>query len=512
MTTWYFDATNGVDANAGTSISAPKKMWENFSQPSAAAGDTFLFLRGTTQVFVNGFTQLKGGTSETAICRYGVYGSGTSPVTWTKPSGAGNMLLNLSNALKYIDVEDMVFDAGTVCLNVIYCAIQGASNAGFLRFYRCHFKNATSSGYNTGTESLKTGIMSNLVFEDCEFYDNGGHGIILSGVNTCFLRRCKFYRNGATLSTGGHGFSSGASKTSATSGWTNTSGTIWQRTLAANETTIYYVMSSVTSFTRLRLTAGTQTAPGLGEYGVSGGILYINVNSASNPSGQSIIYAWKRAYALTVEDCEAYDNIWNQSAPYHEGHGFAFDDWADDSVFRRNKSYNNQGAGFSINRGDRNTLVGNIAYGNWQSALVIQPNDNLQVINNTFYSNNTGLGATAGEIFSNGSSKTAVISNNILLATVNYGISSETSDTGFTGSKNCVNGHIVAAEKNPFMTGTVSVNPNLDANYRPQAATVIRAGSYLGGKDFYGKQFYNSPNIGAVDDLTTTPRYVLISA
>ena len=34
---------------------------------------------------------------------------------------------------------------------------------------------------------------------------------------------------------------------------------------------------------------------------------------------------------------------------------------------------------------------------------------------------------------------------------------------------------------------------------------------YLGGKDFYGKQFYNSPNIGAVDDLSRTSRYAVIS-
>lgn len=67
-----------------------------------------------------------------------------------------------------------------------------------------------------------------------------------------------------------------------------------------------------------------------------------------------------------------------------------------------------------------------------------------------------------------------------------------------------------------FGTGTqaisstsLSVNPDIDGDYRPQSASVKRKGAYLGGKDFYGKRFYNPPNIGGVDDSTATPRYIL---
>lgn len=66
-----------------------------------------------------------------------------------------------------------------------------------------------------------------------------------------------------------------------------------------------------------------------------------------------------------------------------------------------------------------------------------------------------------------------------------------------------------------FVAGTQAPNatsltedPDLDNDYRPRAAAVKRSGAYLGGKDYYGKHFYNPPNIGAVDDLTTTPRYI----
>lgn len=67
-----------------------------------------------------------------------------------------------------------------------------------------------------------------------------------------------------------------------------------------------------------------------------------------------------------------------------------------------------------------------------------------------------------------------------------------------------------------FATGTqalsassTNVNPNLDGDYRPQAVEAIRKGTYQGGKDYYGKHYYNPPNIGAVEDMTTAPRYIL---
>jgi hypothetical protein len=65
-----------------------------------------------------------------------------------------------------------------------------------------------------------------------------------------------------------------------------------------------------------------------------------------------------------------------------------------------------------------------------------------------------------------------------------------------------------------FGTGTQAIhasslatNPDLDTDYRPKASQVKRSGVYLGGKDYYGKQFYDTPNIGAVEDVTNTPRY-----
>jgi parallel beta-helix repeat protein len=407
---------------------------------------------------------------------------------------------------------------GTDCRNPINFASSGSTDTIGNAIRRCFFvgSNRPTIGGGSGLTIQQaydgTGYARDYVVEDCEFFDNESHGLIIIGGQNIQVRRCKFYRNGTKDPDGGHGFSARYHRTDATSGWTNSSATIWQRPLAANELDVYYVQTSVYPYYRVRKTAGAQTAPGIGEYGVSGGMLYINLNSALNPNGQGIRYAWGKCSGLLVEQCESYNNYWNQAAPYHEGHGFAFDDFTDSSALIGNKSYNNQGAGFSINLGDDNKIVGNIAYGNWQSGLVSNPTDRTNVINNTFYLNNTGTGALLGEIFFSGFCRDAVISNNIVISTRSYGISRETTDTGFTGIKNnifMIGGGV--PEKNASVMQTVVVDPQLDNLYRPQATGVTRSGIYLGGKDFYGKQFYNSPNIGAVDDLSRTSRYAVIS-
>ena len=55
--------------------------------------------------------------------------------------------------------------------------------------------------------------------------------------------------------------------------------------------------------------------------------------------------------------------------------------------------------------------------------------------------------------------------------------------------------------------GAIMAEPESDSRYRPYAAAYKRTGANLGGKDFYGNQFYSAPNIGAVEDETATPRY-----
>lgn len=513
--TWYFDSVNGSDSNGGHSPNNALQNYSTFNTGLTGLGDILLFKRGTTQtISVVGGKSVRSGASDTVRARYGAYGEAQVPYSiWKYGAAGGNTILTAARS-SYIDFEDMYFDMrNTNCRTSIYFASQSTFPTTSNAIRRCYFQGSNTPvigggcGMSIQREDSATVWPTNYVVEDCEFFDNEGHGLFIKGSQNMIVRRCRFYRNGSASPTGGHGFSAGTNLTAASSGWTNTNGTIWQRTLTGTEATILYVKTDVAAYTRLRLTGGTQTSPGAGEFGLSGGVLYINVNSASNPSGQGVYYVWGKCSGLIVEDCESHDNIWYRAAAYQEGHGFAFDDYSDDSIFRRNKSYNNEGSGFSINRGDRNTLFANIAYGNQQAGVVASPCDGLKIFNNVFRGNNTGTQTYTGEIATNGYCRDFVISNNILLPTVSYGISRQVTDTGFTGTKNCIYGHTVAPEKYSSVSATVSVDPQLDGNYRPRAAALIRAGANLGGKDFYGKQFYSAPNMGAVEDGTATPRY-----
>lgn len=66
---------------------------------------------------------------------------------------------------------------------------------------------------------------------------------------------------------------------------------------------------------------------------------------------------------------------------------------------------------------------------------------------------------------------------------------------------------LAASRSNNFTN--LDGDPNLDEWYRPRNPALKRAGIYLGEKDFMGKQFYDTPNIGAVDD-EVDPRYLLM--
>ncbi|SHL42594.1 hypothetical protein SAMN05216428_102367 [Nitrosospira sp. Nsp11] len=103
-----------------------------------------------------------------------------------------------------------------------------------------------------------------------------------------------------------------------------------------------------------------------------------------------------------------------------------------------------------------------------------------------------------------------LVRNNIFTATRSAASAVKNSAAAWTGeSGNCYHG-FGSTQGHTLHASTTDVDPELDADYRPRCATLKRAGTYFGGKDFSGKPFYNPPNIGAVDDVTTTPRYALI--
>jgi hypothetical protein len=509
MTDRYFDWYNGSDSNDGLS---PAKPWQSYDAKRASiqTSDKIWIRRGTPQFTITSFMDAKSGVAG-APTIYGVYGDGQVPYAyWRNPDGLGNMILNFSGR-SYVTIQDIYFDGFGTCQYSLYMFANGSTACVGHTVRRCYFTNMKSgeAGLNLGGTATSTGDASDFLIEDNFFFKNPGHGMLLNGVHNARVRRNKFFQNGGDAQFGAHGLSCKARRTDATSGWTNTSGSVWQRNLAAYETAVYYVKSSLAPYQRLSLTAGTQTAPGLGEFGVSAGVLYVNIGT--NPTTNGINYAWGRCYNLTIEDNESYENIADPRSPDTEGHGFAFDDYTELSTFRGNSSHDNAGAAFSVNRGDNNKLEANVGYRNGLSAVVMAACKGTKIWHNTFYDNNQA-GKQNGEISAFTLAEIDLKNNNLVrgISKRRFALDIDATCT-YGGDGNNFYGYDEDARvASASLTNTTKINPMLTDYHAPQAPELIRSGTFIGCRDFNGKRFYNPASIGAVEQDSPRSRLIIV--
>lgn len=146
-------------------------------------------------------------------------------------------------------------------------------------------------------------------------------------------------------------------------------------------------------------------------------------------------------------------------------------------------------------------IVENVACGAFYGSATETGNAiyNNTVINSTVGIHKVGTTTPAGII---------LVKNNILKSCTT-GFDSVTGNPMIDADYNCIHGSTTPYSVIPAGSHDLSVDPNLDSDYRPRAVACKRSGEIVSGKDYYGKRFYNRPNIGAVDDLTDTPRYFL---
>lgn len=124
--------------------------------------------------------------------------------------------------------------------------------------------------------------------------------------------------------------------------------------------------------------------------------------------------------------------------------------------------------------------------------------------------NNTFINCTVGVYKHSNSTPAGVteVKNNILKNCTTGFISFDTNPV-ISNDYNCIYGSTTAYSKITAGANDLSINPDLDSEYRPRAVECKRSGVAIVGKDYYGKKFYEQPNIGAVDDISDTPRYFL---
>ncbi len=508
MATRYFDSALGNDTTGDGSVGNPWAQYDN-KVASVADGDTCLFKRGTTQSIVTQYRAPRQGISATQPFVMAAYGEGANPrfvytgVLW-------GYILNWANR-SWVTAEDLDFDAQGLDQSTVYVAGQTTGTCRGHRFKRCRFFNGglVRDGVSVAKESsATTATVFDIEFLNCDFFNNGGHGVIVVSATTVNFRKCRAWGNGATTPFGGHGISYRWHRTDVTGGWTLVSGVIYKRTLTAAEAAGSVTYMYTSTYPRMTKNTATPTTPAAGEFGVSVGELFVNVNA--NPVALGFRYAWGRCGDNLVEDCETFGNIVNPAAPYTEGHGIAFDDFTEDSIIRRCKSYNNQGIGLSINRGDRNTIEDCLVYENGINGIVLATSRSGVVQRSTFAGNNVGsvldpTGRTSEiSVASEGHNNTF---RNLAVAAksggLEYGIDIATGVTGSAVSYCSITG-CTTPVRTATPTNVIAGAPLLSPTYRPMAGSpLLQAGTHLGYKrDVMGVQRPNPPSIGAFDVAT----------
>lgn len=496
MATYYFDSVNGLDANAGTSEALPKQHYDNWNQASTAAGDRFLFKRGTTQIIATAGKSLIGGSSGNVVY-YGAYGDAALPRPKFVATHATTGIFNQSRRVHYT-VEDWHFDMQGVAFNSMYISAMSLGPVTGVRVRRCLFENAGGDypGLYIGREN-STNQTTDVVVEDCEFRNNGADGITVLACNNIRVRRCVGYDNGALGPNGGHNFRFTSRKVTTTSGWTLVSGTTYSRTLAAYETDVLFVQTP--TYARMTKNTSTPTTPSAGQFGVSGGLLYINNNA--NPAGVSITYVWDACDDVEFEECVSYRSLWNLAAPFHEGHGMSADDFASNCRFTGCAVFDNEGLGISLNGGDNNTVRNCFIYGNEMRAISLGSGVGNRVFGTVCIGNNIGRDATTTEIGGSATANNSTVSNSIVVGDGNsFGVYFD-SATGCVAQSNLIFG-VADAVFGGTETGTVTTDPLFVDLTQPwlglkPGSPCQSAGAYIqGAKDRFGRRYLNPPNIG----------------
>jgi hypothetical protein len=136
--------------------------------------------------------------------------------------------------------------------------------------------------------------------------------------------------------------------------------------------------------------------------------------------------------------------------------------------------------------------VGNVCVGNRIGITGTVAYTGLRIANNTI------IDASAYGVFAGFNSSTNVVSNNILLRCA-VGVATHANTTRANNDYFGNGTNWESTGGGGSIEGTaVLVDPQLRGDYVPQNSALNTAGTFLGGLDFYGKEYQSPPTIGAV--------------
>ena len=487
MATYYIDpnADAGGDGTTKALSSGDNThAFNTWSGLTTQAGNTYLQRAGTTVTsgIIMSVTATVGSPnvfgSYTATKDRSYEGS-VRPIL--DGTGLGGINGFIAAGHEYYTVEDLEVK------NFQNRGIQGLSNVNggitHATIRNCHVHNCWSDGIGFYLTLPDTSDQNtDCLVENCITHNNGYFGIAMMYAGTRMtVRNCTSYENG----WGGIAWDIWAQATNTNynldGGWTADGGGVYHRAYTLP-------VLNVTQFgpNGVLLTDGGATAtPALGEWGVTGGNLYINTGFV--PGDEYIIIHNRIMDNVLFENCTAYGNA---SA---DDTSIGLDEFASGII--RNCVAHTVGTGISFNLTDTCECYNNIVYDCTGEGILLAGERSTLVYNNVI--ENCGA---IGINFTGDDTDGTKIHNNIIIGGVD-GIETNGA-TNLIESNNCFYNQSGSA----FPTGTmdpsdIESDPLLGSDYRPTLnSPCIDAGTTsLSNKDFYGanKVRFNT-DIGAV--------------
>lgn len=495
-------AESYVDLNASTNgsgtVGSPYNSFAPFVS-SITAGDRIRVKRGTTKV-LNAGTRINvtiNGSGETLIDTYGeganpiLSGGGTNfnPIYVKRVSGGGNLII------RDLDVTNTPNDG----IVIESAASQTISNV-LVQRCRAYGTNVLNGAGKDGIRiscAKDGGLISNVVIDNCDAFNNQGHGIkVRDNTQNILVSNCRAWNNGIGSPSHGMGTSHSRALVASAGAWVSTSGGAYQATISTTalfQTTITLWLAvfcnNQNGYFWLTPTASSPPSPGQFYTGGSN-TLEINVGAAPSAAG---VYAAYLPTTARFEFCEVWGTI---DTDGNEGHGFGTDDLTQSAVYVGCVSRNNEGAGWTGNISQAAALYGSISHDNEKHGFYATGGKNVVLYNNDMIGNTLqGFRVQSG-------GTGAYFRNNIFAENGGYGISSSSASYTIDEDYNCVYGNVGGAKENVSSSGAngILLDPLLDASYRPTAnSPCIGNGTYLPSARHYGGKRMSpvSPVIGA---------------
>lgn len=438
MTTYYIDPVSGSNSNAGTDPAAPiQTPYKSGFLAALTSGDVVRFKRGTTLTCT---ARIDGNSSGVTYRAY-YNADGSDDATKDRPIIDGNGVRQIwgmatdRTGIKFYDLDFTNWGDG------------GAVESFALA-------NATTADSNS--------VVTGVEIHNCRFYDSNAGTADVTAIHIfgadCIIEGCEF--------------------------WLISDDAIW-----AKGDRVHIYDNRVSGIN----TSGRNSGDCIQLGGRSDNFWvhdnYLDGSTGSNK--QCFIISGASAGTGGVFEyntCIGSDN--DQTCVHTDQPG---------SVVRRNSLLNGK---YHIRLEAAATASANLCLSSYaQDGSIVATVAGCTIANNTIVWTGSGVGGTSGTasgVFLE-AGEVSTIQNNVIVGCgrgvrLDEAVATESYNVFFNCTIN-----VKGISVDPALgTGSLATNPALRYDYMPLSSSVRSAGTYLGGGDFYGKEFGNTPTIGAV--------------